>query len=107
MYKHLLAISLLVLTFVGGPSLASAQGMQDGTYNQAPAGDNTSGQAGATDDRGGFDWRWLLPLLAVPLLFMLKRDKKSDDRSHYRDQGFAGTKGGSTRRDNDRDEDAL
>ncbi len=37
-----------------------------------------------------FDWRWLLPLLLIPLLFMFRRN----DRERDYPQTGAGTKGG-------------
>jgi hypothetical protein len=65
----------------------------------------TPGTTTTDDNRGGFDLWWLLPLLAIPLFFVLFREDRSDDREVYRDRGFAGTKGGEVRRQKDTDEE--
>ena len=105
MVKNALASSLLVLSLLAYPAGASAQAMQDGSGPQSPnAGvtttDNTS------EDRG-LNWLWLLPLLAVPLLFLVRRDEEEEDRGfRYGDSGqFAGMKGGRARRDREVDEE--
>ena len=94
MFYNLLAITLLLTAFVMAPSSTFAQeGVQDGSFNQAPTGNTTN----TTDDEQGFDWRWLLPLLlAVPLLFMFRRNDDKKDRSQYQDQSMAGSKGGES-----------
>lgn len=105
MYKHVFAIIIMLFAFVGGPILVSAQqSVQDSTYNQVPASGNSSQTNGTTEDRGGIDWRWFLPLLAVPFFFLLKRDNKEEDRSNYRDQRYAGAKGGERKRNREEDD---
>jgi hypothetical protein len=91
-----LSIVLLVSVFVAP---VSAQ-------NNLPndSGVQTPGTT-TTDNRGGFDLWWLLPLLAIPLFFVLFREDRDSDRDVYRDSGIAGTKGGETRRRQERDED--
>lgn len=73
MNKYLIAVVFSMLMVIGGPTFAYAQdGMQNG-------GTTTTGETGGTtknNDEGGFNWMWLLPLLAIPLLFMFKKDKK-------------------------------
>lgn len=71
-------------------------------YNTSSTG-NTSG--GTTDTSGttsnGIDWRWLLPILAIPVIFFLFKSDNEDKRPDYRDQGIMGAKGGKTRRELD------
>lgn len=82
------ALALFILTL--SPAMVGAQNpegmmMQDPIYNQ-PGITGTTGTA--TEDNRGFDWRWLLPLIAVPFIlpFLLKRDN-DDTRSEYRRSG--------------------
>ncbi len=101
MFKNILttlAIALiLVVTVVVTPSFA--QNIQDGTgtYNEAPTTGTT------TEEDNGFNPLWLLPLLAIPLFFMFKKDNRNDERSEYQDQGIAGMKGGRSERHQDDD----
>jgi hypothetical protein len=92
------AIALLVGVFVAPVSAQNNLPDDSSIQNQTP------GTTTTTEDRG-FDLWWLLPLLAIPLFFVLFREDKSDDREYYRDRGFAGTKGGEAQRRRDRDED--
>jgi hypothetical protein len=108
MYKRITMIALALALSLGMVGSVSAQNAVEGPMNQAPAGGDTNGQIGGTaDDNQGFDWRWLLPLLAIPVLFLLFR--KNDDRDEGIDrsgiQGYAGSKGGRSRAEDD--EDAL
>src|SRR3712207_678888 len=95
MYRHVIAAIIFMFAFVGMPSLVNAQqGVQDGTYNQAPNNQNTA-PGGTTTNQNqddGFNWWWLLPLLAIPFLLMLRRGNKEEDRSHDRDPRFADRK---------------
>ena len=50
-----------------------------------------------SDNTTGFDWRWLVPLLAVPVLFFLLKDSSLND--YPDDRYLSGQKGGKARRD--------
>jgi hypothetical protein len=80
-------------TFNNGNGTTLDQGGTTGTINDGTTAANT-----------GPDWRWILPLVGIPLLFFLMRDNKDDRRSESRDRGLAGAKGGSSRR---RDEEVI
>lgn len=87
--------TLLILTVAflfnifSGVGLAQDSGPQSPNQNVAPP----SAPDAANDV--GFDWRWLLPLLAIPVLFYAFRDRSlSDYPDHER---LAGYKGGRTR----------
>ena len=62
-------------------ALPAAVGAQD--YNPNPGTNNGTGVTTTTDDTGGFDWRWLLPLALIPLAFLLFRrnDDEEEDRN--------------------------
>jgi hypothetical protein len=101
------SLALLASSF-GGPVFAQSS-LDTGTGNDVPVVND--GQTGTTQDRG-FDWWWLLPLLAIPLFFVFRSENRYDDRAPYRDQGLAGTKGGEARRrrlddEEDETEDVL
>lgn len=51
---------------------------------------------GSTNTDGGFDWRWLLPLLAIPVLYFVFRDKNLND--YPKEERIAGYKGGRSER---------
>jgi hypothetical protein len=101
----ILGAGLLISGLLSIPMAVSAQGGE--TLNQAPqstTGNGTTGTTGTTtqnNDDSGFDARWLLPLLAIPILYLLTR--KRDNREERRDtnQYAAGAKGGRSRRRND------
>lgn len=109
----IITASLLISSFAL-PLAAGAQGTQDNSTlnNQSQPGstNNTNGgtagrtQTNSPDNNQGFDWRWLLPLLAIPVIYLLTR--RTDDRDEYREQSryVAGAKGGKARRERD-DED--
>lgn len=60
-----------------------------------PPANDTVGQGTDT----GFDWRWLIPLLAVPVLFYAFKDRSEED--YYRDRYLQGVKGGQTHRESE------
>jgi hypothetical protein len=86
-----LATSLLGSTLTG----ISAQTVND-TFDENTG--TTGGTTTQANDNQGFDWRWLLPLLAVPLVFLLFRRGDDDSRREYRRGDLAGTKGGERTR---------
>jgi hypothetical protein len=100
MYKKLtIVVIALALTF-GFSGSVSAQSVQEGPMNQAPGTGNTGGQTvGTTDDNQGFNWMWLLPLLAIPVvLYMVrKKDNREERTTDRRVHGLAGSKGGRAR----------
>lgn len=100
MYKTLSAVLIAAVILIHGAYPARAQQTMPGdTVNQQPMTDTGAGTTTATDNRT-LDWLWLLPLLAIPLLFLLMRDRRSDsyDEYEYQDQGsLAGVKGGRAR----------
>lgn len=113
MYKTLSAIIMAAVIFVHGAQPARAQQTMPGdTVNQQPMTDSGTGTATAPASRT-LDWLWLLPLLAIPLLFLLMRDRRTDsyDSYEYQDQGsLAGVKGGRARTkitDIDEDEEEI
>jgi hypothetical protein len=82
------------------PVTTLAQVNQDTPTIQNQSGDtgttgttNTTGTPTNTEDEG-FNPMWLLPLLLVPLAFMLWPKEKRDHRDENR--GYAGAKGGET-----------
>jgi len=92
------------------PSFTSAQQNvpPNGNFNQAPGGtDTTGGQPGAVTTDDGISWLWLLPLLALPLIYLWMRGKRERETDTYRDQGFAGTKGGRSKRRQEDEDDML
>lgn len=105
-----IAAIAVALMLVGRPALVSAQaGVQDGTTFQDPIEDNGRTTTGTTTDTrdATFDWRWLLPLLIVPVLLLMRRDKRDTERdterTTSRDRRFSGVKGGEARIDREND----
>lgn len=89
----------LIMTFFLSATFAFAQGVNDGAYDASPGNTNNNTKVGGTtDDTGGFDWRWLLPLLAIPVVLLFLGEKKEDEYTRYYDQPLAGAKGGRTKR---------
>jgi hypothetical protein len=87
--KFLLVSSVLV-SFLVLPMAAFAQDVPASTVTPS-----------AINQAQNFDWRWLLPLLLIPLLFMFRR---SDNNRDYPQTG-AGTKGGRVDTMDDSDDD--
>ncbi len=87
-----LAMSILLLNVFALPSAALAQGLQDPTQS-GPASTTETLTTTTADDDTSWMW-WLLPLaLAIPVVYMLTRNR---DRNSYREQDtrMAGVKGG-------------
>lgn len=106
-----------VIVFLPVKSHAQATQDQGGsTYsnpNSTTNGGNNS--PGTTTDStqtndNGFNLWWLLPLIALPLLYLAFRQGNRDDETRTYDtrSSMAGVKGGSSRSNDDRDdEEAL
>lgn len=114
--KKTVAAILVSGALLASPVSASAQGVQDGTLNDPVAPrdvnssqNNDSAVGGATDTGDqALSWLWLLPLLAIPVLYFMVRG--NEDRDGYRQTGpIAGVKGGrAERRDEEnREEEVL
>ena len=104
--KTVTALILSVIIIISGLSVASVAFAQNNTYNTAPPADGCTlnGQPNGTNTTNtdnGFDWRWLLPLLAIPVLFLFLGENKEDENTRYYDQGVAGAKGGKSRKEKD------
>ena len=115
--KHLV-VSLIVVVAValGGFTSAYAQNMDNGTgtgglQNQTPGtgttNDTTVGGTTTNDTESGPNLWWLLPLLALPVLFFLFKGDNEENRRDYRDTGFAGAKGGRSRRDREEEGEVI
>ena len=90
----------LVLSILALPGITYAQNSMQFENGNGPGPGITQD---SSDSR--FDWRWLLPLAAVPLLFLLFRNNEDTDDG-YRERTtttIAGRKGG--RSDQYRDEE--
>lgn len=87
-------IALALLLVVATPALAqSTQQFSDPTYNSTPNNLDTGGTV-TTDNENRFDWRWLLPLLAVPIVYFAWKSRDQGDYTTYNDQYAVGVKGG-------------
>lgn len=112
--KKTVATALLAGALLASPVTAFAQGAQDGTLNEPGAPrdvnsspNNGSAVGGTTDtaDRA-LSWLWLLPLLAIPVLYFMVRG--SEEREGYRQAGpLVGAKGGQTERRNEEEKEEL
>jgi hypothetical protein len=123
MQKTLLASALAgALALSVGTATAFAQTMNDGTTGtngttiQSQDGTGTTDTSGttgtigstdttanSTDNNSGFDWRWLLPLAAIPLIVWALRRKPEERRNQtqYHNAEFVGAKGGEVTKDRD------
>jgi hypothetical protein len=102
-YTSILAVTLMLSSVLAVPMAANAT---DGTYNQAPQGGTTSNGTGGTtnpqnNDNGGFDWRWLLPLIAIPLIYLMTRKRDNNEINRDNRQYPAGAKGGRASKNDD------
>ena len=73
----------LMLSIFGTPVLA--QTIDDGTIQsqQGGATDTRTGAAAATAD-DGINWWWVLPLLAIPVIWLMARKREDEDRDRRR-----------------------
>jgi len=94
MYKYFLVSFMLAFSLVFS-GLTTSVFAQNDTVNEAPVQRDTTNDAAfnntRTDNNTGPTWMWLLPLLAIPLLFMFRKDSRNNDGE------LAGTKGGRSR----------
>jgi hypothetical protein len=116
--KNIFVSILMAIVLFVAPSGVAAQAVGDpgagSSVNEQQLDDTGAGTTlddsatqGAVDDRGGLDWRWLLPLLAIPLLFFLWQGMRGDEeRREYRDYPV-GAKGGKTQRRADDDTEEV
>src|SRR5690348_12971073 len=111
--KKILSVDILgstVLSLAVFTPVFAKQWSQNGTNYSVPPAQNSTGQTNGTNtttqgtqDDGISPW-WLLPLLAIPVLYFHRRDNKDEDDRRYYDQGMSGAKGGKSRRDRNEDE---
>ncbi len=78
-----------LLLSLSSQTVAFAQDIQDGA--------EISGNASLGTDSTLLDWWWVVPLIGLAL-FLLMRDRDSDDEMRIDDQGLTGAKGGRTTR---------
>lgn len=108
MHKSLAAVFIAFALFLGAAvfSISYAQeAVNDGTFNSAPGTTNDTQTGTTTEDTGGFDWRWLLPLLAIPVVLLFLNDKREDETTRYYDRPMAGAKGGRSKRERNEEDD--
>lgn len=106
--KKTIAATALTLSLILGSvtGVGAQQNTQPGSSNQAPG--TTSQQQGptggtTTDNNNTLaDWWWALPLLAIPVIYLMTR--RREDESEYRNERFAGAKGGQSGRKREEDE---
>jgi hypothetical protein len=105
---------ILFLSLAITPALTRAQGtggtdsyMNSGSTNGTNGSTGTNGTTGVTDNTGttkdnGFNPMWLLPLLAIPVIYYLYKSSNDNSRDTGYDRGsIAGAKGGKSERRND------
>jgi hypothetical protein len=80
--KKLYPIIMSVMV-MAGPTLANAQ--------TAPTGVTEDTITNTAVDRS-FDWRWLLPILAIPIVYALVKNNNNPDSG----TNLTGTKGGQS-----------
>src|SRR5258708_180377 len=110
--KQVIITLLAVILLIGSmPVLVYAQATQNDMYPMSPNGQTPDTYNGAqrgtgsidttTDYAGSFDWRWLVPLLAIPVVFLLWRTVADGEKYGYRNPSYykyAGIKGGKVQR---------
>jgi hypothetical protein len=109
MKQIIIVLLAIILSIASLPVLVFAQAAQNGgTYLNGQTPDTFNGtQRGISsidknvDYVGSFDWRWLVPLLAIPVVFLLWRTVADGEKYGYRNPSYyqyAGVKGGKARR---------
>ncbi|CAN5199342.1 hypothetical protein BH11PAT1_BH11PAT1_2060 [soil metagenome] len=113
MKKTLISAALFIaISFF--PVVSFAQNTQSqrtysnpGSTDMGTRSDGTGNTTNTTSD-SGFNPLWLLPLLAIPVLFIAMKSGSYDNERHYDQQGFTGAKGGRSRLTRDSvDEEVL
>jgi hypothetical protein len=110
--KVITAAVLSVMLFVSLaliPAIGSAQnvGQSTNTYSNSSADTGTSLLNGSTNGTGSrFDPMWLLPLLIVPVAFVIYKAANNDlmDTTYRGGTSFAGVKGGKSSKKADEDD---
>lgn len=95
---------LFVQVFTFAPYTLAQSSINDPYFESQ----QNTGVRGTTDTSGTtFDWRWVLPLLAIPLLLLLLNKRSNEDQEEviYTPRGqLIGTKGGRASTDPDDDD---
>lgn len=98
------------------PAVSHAQVSQDqgGSTYSNPGSTNTGGNTGMTSTANqtndtGFNLWWLLPLIALPLLFLAFRQgtRNEETRTYSSQSTMAGAKGGRSKSEDDDYEEAV
>src|SRR5688572_27129315 len=81
MYAPAVVFALLAVIMPVGVLAQNTGTTGDMQYMQSQPGDTQTPGATQSENRG-FDWRWVLPLVAIPLIlpFLMKRDRRDEDR---------------------------
>jgi hypothetical protein len=106
--KMLILSMVLLVAFAVVPTSFAQSSQNTGTgYTNSDSSVNNPGTGTTTtttqdqNDRG-FNPLWLLPLLAIPLYFILRNTNKDDNDNRYESRApMAGAKGGRARRNRD------
>jgi hypothetical protein len=97
---EIIATGALVLGLLANPLTVGAQNAQDIPGNNQVPNVQNPGVVNDTNEGNSFDWRWLLPLLAIPLVlaFILRDEDDTVERTHTGRYATVGTKGGKAKK---------